>query len=131
MSVSVSYELNKIARSLAREMRNNPTEAERVFWEVIRSRKICDVRFLRQHPLFFEFLGKTTFYIADFYSREKRLVIEIDGRIHHYTKERDKQRTEIINSMGIRVIRFKNDEVLNDLSGTVEKLKRIFNEIGQ
>ncbi len=97
MSVSVSYELNKIAQSLAREMRNNPTEAERVFWEAIRSRKILNIRFLRQHPLFFFYLGKTTFYIADFYSREKRLAVEIDGRIHKYTKERDKKKTEIIN----------------------------------
>ncbi|RMG79800.1 MAG: endonuclease domain-containing protein [Bacteroidetes bacterium] len=125
MSVFVSYELNKIAQSLARDMRNNPTEAEKVFWEAIRSRKVLGLRFLRQHPLFFDYLGKTTFYIADFYCREKRIVIEIDGRIHDYTKERDKQRTEIINLMGLRVFRFKNEEVLNNLPGTIEKLEKI------
>ncbi len=125
MSVFVSYELNKIARSLAREMRNNPTEAEKAFWEAIRKRKFLNIRFIRQHPLFFDYLGKTTFYIADFYSKEKGLVIEIEGRIHEYTKDRDKQRTEIINLMGLRVVRFKNEEVLQNLSETVEKLKKI------
>ncbi len=129
MSVSVSYELNKIAQSLAREMRNNPTEAEKIFWEAIRSKKILNAKFLRQHPLFFDYLGKTTFYIADFYCREKRLVIEIDGRIHNYTKDRDKQRTEIIRLMGLRVIRFKNEEVLNYMVDTIERLKKAIADI--
>jgi len=55
-------------------------------------------------------------------------VIEIDGRIHEYTKDRDKQRTEIINLMGLRVVRFKNEDVLQNLAEIVEKLKKIISE---
>ena len=128
MSVTVSYELKKVAQSLARDMRQNPTKAEKVFWDAVRNKKVMNARFIRQHPLYFDFLGKTTFYIADFYCKEKCLVVEIDGRIHEYTKERDKLRTEIINLLGLKVIRFKNEEVLNDIDKVIEKLMRELKE---
>ena len=58
---------------------------------------------------------------------EYNLVVEIDGRIHDYTLERDKFITEVINLLGINVIRFKNEEVINNLEDVLERLKRYLN----
>jgi very-short-patch-repair endonuclease len=61
--------------------------------------------------------------MADFYCREFRLVIEIDGASHEYQKEYDKFRTHIINDLGVKVVRFKNDEIERDLHQVLERLK--------
>ncbi len=127
MSLNKSAKLRLVALELSRKMRKSPTKAEDIFWQTVRNRKFMGVKFYRQYPIFFDNLGKETFYIADFYSFEQKLVIEIDGRIHNYTEERDKFRTEIINLLGINVIRFKNDEVINDLDEVLEKLKKYLN----
>jgi very-short-patch-repair endonuclease len=72
--------------------------------------------------------GETVrYYIADFYCHEKKLVIEIDGKIHDHQKEYDNYRTFIINQLGMRVWRLKNEE-LDDITGVIAKIKRI---IGQ
>ena len=82
-------------------------------------------KFYRQHPIFFDLLGKESFYIADFYCHEEKLVVELDGKIHDLQIENDKLRTGIINTKGIEVIRFTNDEIENDIKKVlcgIEKL---------
>ena len=127
MSLNKSKELRIVALELCRKMRKNPTPAEYIVWKAVRKRKFKGIKFYRQYPLFFDYLGKETFYIADFYSHEKKIVVEIDGRIHNYTKERDKLRTEVINMLGINVIRFKNEEVINNLKSVLERLAERLN----
>lgn len=67
---------------------------------------------MRQHPFIYR-PGKNSeaYFIADFYCAEKKLVIELDGEIHRQQKEYDNNRDEILNGMGIEVIRFKNEDV--------------------
>ena len=98
------------------DLRNRETEAEKLLWEELRGNKVNGLKFRRQHPV--------SLFIADFYCHKLKLVIEIDGG-YHFTKEqilKDKERTEILNSNGLEVIRFKNEEVLQNLDEVIIKI---------
>jgi len=73
------------------------------------------LKFLRQKPFVHsQFGSKRYFYIADFYCAKHKLVVEIDGRVHDYQKDYDRQRTIVLESLGLKVIRFKNEELVNE-----------------
>jgi very-short-patch-repair endonuclease len=110
------------ARELSRQLRKSQTEAELCFWERVRKRKFLGLRFIRQHPIFFEYYGKERYYIADFYCHEQKLVVEIDGPIHEKQIEEDELRDFIMNNLGIRVLRFKNEEIVNDMSDVLARI---------
>jgi len=104
---------DKKLTELARQNRSNPTKAELTIWrEILRKRQFSRFKFLRQKPI-----GG---YIVDFYCSELRLVIEIDGESHAETIEYDAERTKFLNSLGLQVIRYANDEVLRNLDGVVK-----------
>jgi|AntRauTorcE11897_2_1112592.scaffolds.fasta_scaffold14843_3 very-short-patch-repair endonuclease len=97
---------------LARELRKRQTPAEKILWHELRNRQFNGVKFFRQHPLIYETdRGRLHFFIPDFYSSEQKLVIELDGKIHEYQRYYDHERDLIITRMGLRVMRFKNEEV--------------------
>ena len=106
----------------ARELRQNETEAEKVLWSNLRSRRCSGLKFRRQHPV--------KEFILDFYCHEYLLGIEIDGSVHEndVAKEYDLNRTAELEFLGITIIRFKNEEVLTDLS---EVLTEIRNKVEQ
>jgi len=113
------YELLK---DFAKKNRKEMTEAERVLWEELRKLN-CGYHFRRQHPI-----GD---YIADFACLEKKLVIEVDGGYHNEpTQQQDDQmRTELMESKGYTVIRFKNEEITYDLPKVIARIKeQLFNE---
>jgi very-short-patch-repair endonuclease len=128
MSLNSKHKLIEIAKIVARDLRRNSTQAENIFWEAVRNRRFCNKKFYRQFPIYFDFTGKESFFVADFYCHEERLVIELDGLIHQYRLEEDKDRTEIIKYLGIKVLRFKNEEVINDLSKVLEEIKSYFSK---
>ncbi|MFY0682987.1 MAG: endonuclease domain-containing protein [Balneola sp.] len=100
---------------LARELRKNPTPSESKFWELVRKRRYKGLRFLRQKPFVHSQYGKKRyFYIADFYCAKHKLVIEIDGKVHDHRKGYDKQRTIVLENLGLKVVRFKNEELVNE-----------------
>jgi len=105
-------------------LRQRQTEGERIFWEAVRDRRFMGRKFLRQHPIFHDQLGKETFYVADFYCAEARLVVEIDGKMHEHMKEQDHLRSSIINDFGLKVIRFKNEELGQNVDGVLQELKK-------
>ncbi|MFC2134395.1 endonuclease domain-containing protein [Bacteroidota bacterium] len=125
MSLTKNTKLRDIAKLLCRELRHNQTNAESILWEYLRNRKFHDLKFYRQHPLFYDLLGRETFYIADFYCHTLKLVIEVDGPIHKSRYHEDAQRTEVINFLKIDVLRFRNEEIENDLDKVLERLKEI------
>jgi len=94
----------------AKELRKNQTEAEKVLWELLRSRRCGGLKFRRQHPV--------KEFILDFYCHEYLLGIEVDGAVHEndLAKEYDLNRTAELESFGITILRFKNEEVLTNLS---------------
>ncbi|MEQ9392681.1 MAG: endonuclease domain-containing protein [Balneola sp.] len=100
---------------LARELRKNPTPSEKLFWELVRKRRFKGLRFIRQKPFVHTQYGtKRYFYIADFYCAEHKLIVEIDGKVHDYQKDYDRQRTVVLENLGLKVIRFKNEELVNE-----------------
>ena len=109
-------------KARATELRKDPTSAEKLLWQNLRKQKLNGRKFLRQHPIIYESRGNEHFYfIPDFYCAEAKLAVELDGKIHERTIERDANRDAILNSLGIRVLRIKNDE----LKDMVSVLKRI------
>ncbi len=127
MSLSNNKEIRIIAKTRCRELRKNQTNAEKIFWENVRNRKFMGLKINRQFPIFYDLQGTETFYIADFYCHEKKLIIEIDGKIHEKQHDQDAQRTFILNLLGFKVIRFKNDEVEHDITEVLNKIKSILN----
>ncbi|MGD9116707.1 MAG: endonuclease domain-containing protein [Dehalococcoidia bacterium] len=107
---------DKKLKQLSRQLRDDMTEAERRLWERIRMRQLKGYHFYRQKPV-----GD---YIVDFFCHRAKLVIEIDGS-HHLvgeTIEYDRIRDDYLRSLGLRVLRVANEEVLNNTDGVVEKI---------
>ena len=117
--------IRELAIQYSRELRKSMTPAERMFWQEVKNKKLNGYKFLRQHPLFYKFWGKKKFFIADFYCRELKLIVEIDGGIHESQKDYDQQRSEILEQdKNLRIIRFKNEEVFKDLPGVINRVKQ-------
>ena len=100
-------------RQLARSLRKNQTDAERKLWRCLRARELCGFKFRRQYPI--------APYIVDFICVEKQLIVEIDGGQHVTMTELDNRRTEFLNARGYRVLRFWNNEVLQQLDAVLAR----------
>jgi 5-methyltetrahydrofolate--homocysteine methyltransferase len=98
----------------AKEHRSNQTEAEKIIWEHLRAKQL-KFKFRRQH-----LIDK---YIVDFVCLEKMVVLEIDGKYHEQIKEQDELRTSVLESLGFKVIRFTNDEVITNTDSVIKKIK--------
>ncbi len=103
-----------LLKKFARENRQPLTEAEDALWQAVRNRKL-EAKFRRQHAI-----GT---YIADFICIEHSLIIEVDGKIQEQQKEHDEDRTKVLNQLGFDVIRFTNEEVLDNLNTVVNAIK--------
>jgi very-short-patch-repair endonuclease len=99
----------------ARILRKNMTYHEKLLWEKLKLKQISGLRIRRQHPI--------DIFIADFYCHEAKLVIEIDGEIHIQRREYDIGRSAEMEKYFIKVIRFTNLEVENDIENVVREIK--------
>ena len=101
----------------ARDLRKEMTCAEKKVWNELRDRKLAGYKFRRQHPV-----GQ---FIVDFYCPGQGLVIEIDGGVHLLEEkvEKDANRTAELDRLGLKVIRFTNDEVQTDIINVITKIK--------
>ncbi len=119
---TTDYKIWKNAKIKARQMRTAPTKAEDALWNVIRNKK-TGYKIRRQHSI--------DIFIVDFVCLEKKLVIEIDGEIHNDKEivEYDKERTAILNLCGFEVIRFSNEEVLQNPYKVAKMIKEILESI--
>ena len=113
----------------ARELRKNATPAEQELWEHIRRKKLGGHKFLRQYPIVYQVDTKPRYFIADFYCAEAKLVIELDGKIHEHQKEEDKWREDIIRDRGLKVLRFKNED-LKEIWKVIKVIKEHLSEPG-
>jgi len=107
---------------LAKRLRNYMTACEKILWDRLRRKNIRGVKFRRQHPI--------SFYIADFYCHEARLVIEVDGQIHKRRKhiDHDKNRTAEMDRYDIKVIRVTNEEIKYHVVNVMQKIRREIQE---
>lgn len=126
MSLSKNQKLISVAKQLCRDLRKHSTKAEQLFWETVRDRRFINKKFYRQYPIFFDMLGKETFFIADFYCHEEKLVIEIDGGYHKRQEKHDALRTYVVNKLGIDLIRFTNEEVENNIKNVLREMNNFF-----
>lgn len=127
MSLKRDPRLIQIINEQTRTLRKNSTPAEKILWEKLRNRKFLNYKFYRQYPVIYDIEGKETFFVLDFYCHKKKIAIEVDGEIHKSRINEDKRRDEILNKLGIEVIRFTNRQVEENLNDTLNKLKTILN----
>jgi very-short-patch-repair endonuclease len=107
-----------------RELRQRETPAEKVLWEHLRNRKLFDRKFLRQYPICVTYaFDRKLYYIPDFYCHKAKLVIEADGPIHLLKKDYDKNRDEVLRSLGLIILRFDNNQILNDLQAALKTIR--------
>jgi isobutyryl-CoA mutase len=106
-----------LVKEYADKHKKNPTKAEAFLWEQLRGKKLEQYKFRRQHIV--------ANYIADFICLSKRLIVEVDGSIHDVPeiKANDTIRTAHLNQLGYSVLRFTNEEVLQDIEHVLEKIK--------
>lgn len=111
---NASWRIFENARSLKKVM----TPAENLLWQNLRNRNLNNFKFRRQHPI--------SNFIVDFYCHEIKLVIEVDGAIHFVddNPEYDKFRTHQLEGFGLKVIRFRNEEVLENMSMVLAEIRK-------
>jgi very-short-patch-repair endonuclease len=102
------HRIHPVILARAREMRRPQTPAEATLWRALRNRQTA-FKFRRQHPIYR--------FIIDFYCAQAKLLIEVDGEWHLQPdqEEYDRARTEYLEELGYKVIRFTNDEVRHNL----------------
>ena len=107
---------NNNLKMYSRDLRKNLTDAERRLWSTIRMKQINSCQFYRQR-----IIGD---YIVDFYCPRAKLVIEVDGGQHYSDEmaEVDRKRDDYLKNQGLKVLRFSNTEVLNNIEGVVESI---------
>ena len=101
-------------REFARLLRKQPTKAENILWERLRGSRFHGANFRRQVPF--------DRYVADFYCHAAKLVVELDGKQHELFSDYDAGRTAVLERMGVRVLRFTNEEVCNDLDSVLTRI---------
>ena len=108
---------------IAQDYRKNPTEAERILWEHLRKFRYKGFIFRRQHPI--------VFFITDFYCHKIKLVVEVDGDYHSndQTHEYDESRSGELERYGITVIRFSNEEVMNNVENVISGIQLKIDEL--
>jgi len=100
----------------AQFLRKNETESEKNLWGKLKNNQLKGFKFRRQHPI--------GLYIADFYCHKLKLIIEVDGEYHNLPEqiEKDKERTQILESNGLQLIRFTNNEIQKNLEQIISEI---------
>jgi len=103
-------------RAKAKDLRGNMTHTEKKLWNKLRKRQLKGMHFRRQHPY--------GIYILDFYCFEANLAIEVDGGIHLFREEYDEERNRYLESSGIRVLRFTNQEIETIIDSVIDVINK-------
>jgi very-short-patch-repair endonuclease len=101
-------------REFARALRKHQTRPEEALWERLRGSRFYGAKFRRQVPF--------DRFTVDFYCHAAKLAVELDGKQHEWFSDYDAGRTEILERLGLHIVRFTNDEVSNDLESVLAKI---------
>ena len=115
-NINPGQKVTKEKLQRAKELRRNMTPAEKILWNELRANKL-GVHFRRQQVI--------AGFIVDFYCHKFALAVEVDGDIHDLQQEEDERREKVLNEMGLRVVRFGNDEVVRNLSVVVGRIREL------
>jgi len=107
---------NKDLKEHSRDLRRNMTEAEKLIWSRIRKKQVKDYQFYRQR-----IIGN---YIVDFYCPKAGLIVELDGGQHYHPEDlkKDTLRDDYMESLGLKILRFSNNEIFGNLDAVMEKI---------
>jgi very-short-patch-repair endonuclease len=113
---------NPKLKELAQQLRNNSTKSEIKLWNYLKGKQLKGYDFHRQKPI--------SDYIVDFFCNKLMLVIEIDGYTHSFeeTFERDREKVKRLNELGITVLRFSDEDVLNNIEGVLSVIGNFIKE---
>ena len=118
----VPPEIRRKMTEIAREFRKEPTKSEAILWQALRGKQLDGVKFRRQQPI--------GYFVVDFYNSVYRLVVEVDGLIHDNQVEADRARQDILEFVGLNVLRIKAETVekslpiaLNEIRAKIEEIK--------
>ncbi len=112
---------NRNLKEFARKLRNNSTLAEVVLWEkVLRKKQLRGYSFLRQRPI--------ENYIVDFFCKDLKLIVELDGEIHKFRKSKDIERDNNLKENGYSIIRFDNEDIMLGLPNVIKTLGAFIDE---
>lgn len=119
---SMFYGALPIHFELAKKLRNNQTEAELYLWDNLQRLIYLNIRFKRQHPVLY--------FIADFYCHKAKIIIEVDGGYHDIPEQYlyDRNRENALNELGLKVVRFTNEEVLNSIEKVLKTIEKEIKE---
>ena len=114
---NLSHAANPETFKKAHELRKSMTSVEKILWRHLRNRRLNGFKFRRQHPI--------DIFIADFYCHERKLIIELDGGIHDTEEqhEYDLGRTFELQGKGFKIIRYSNEEVINDIEKVLKSIE--------
>lgn len=107
----------------AQSLRNNEKQAEKILWEKLKNNQLKGNKFRRQHPI--------SLFIADFYCHQLKLIIEVDGEYHNTLEQikKDDERTQVLQDNGMKIIRFTNCEIENNVDKVITEIGLIIEEI--
>lgn len=120
--LSMHYGANPATMRAAARLRKKLTLAEYLLWKKLSDKKLFSVKFRKQHPI--------NIFIVDFYCHECKLVVEVDGEYHDEDDqvEYDLGRTSDLNNFGLKVIRFTNFEIINEIDQVIQKIHNAITE---
>ena len=105
-------------KKIAKTLRKNSTIQEKRLWNLLKNRQFHNLKFKRQSPI-----GK---YVVDFICHERKLIIELDGGQHNENKniENDIERTNFLESLGFKIIRFWNNDIYKNIDGVITEIEK-------
>ena len=121
--IIIPPEVRRKMIEIAREFRKEPTVSEKILWNALRGKKLDGVKFRRQQPV--------GYFVVDFYNSANRLVIEVDGHIHQVQKEADQARQEILEMLGLVVLRIQSEIVESNLPLALSLIRNAIQSIQQ
>ena len=113
---------NQKLKERSQQLRRESTLCEILLWQELKQKKMNGVAFFRQKPI--------ENYIVDFYAKELKLIIEIDGEIHKNKIDEDGFRQGELEALGCTVLRFTNDEIKINMKAVLEKIRKYCGRMG-
>ena len=117
----ISPEIRRKMVEVAREFRKEPTRSETILWQALRGKRLDEIKFRRQQPV--------GYFVVDFYSSVYRLVVEVDGLIHDNQVEADRARQDILEVLGLNVLRIEAELVERNLPSALNIIRKRIEEL--
>ena len=119
----------EIIKITARKLRQNSTEVEKILWNKVRNRQLDWRKFLRQFPIYIytEYSWLDRFVIPDFVCKELKLIIELDWSVHEKVEvyNLDRQKEKLLQANWYTILRFKNQDILNNLDQVIQNIENL------